>query len=140
MTENGAVRHDHRRDIVFTFALALAAYVAWLLRDVLIMVYVAALFAVVLKPLVSFTAQLRIGRWQMNKGLAVFSLLVAMACALAVFGFLAIPPVAHDLTQFSEQAPSKIPEILDKVHQIPHQILIQQHRHQHGGRHSHQAA
>ena len=43
---------DFRREIVFAFMLALACYVAWLVRDVLVLLYVSALFAVVLNPVV----------------------------------------------------------------------------------------
>ena len=51
-----------RSDIVFTFALVLASAVAWVVREVLVLVYVSALFAVVLTPIVQFTSRLRIGR------------------------------------------------------------------------------
>jgi len=37
---------------VFAFTLAFACYLAWLVRDVLMLVYVSALFAVVLSPIV----------------------------------------------------------------------------------------
>ena len=73
MTEPSGSPRDLRRDIVFAFALALACYLAWLIRDVLVMLYVSALFAVVLTPMVRFTSQLRIGRWQPFKGSAYFS-------------------------------------------------------------------
>ena len=119
MTEPSVVRHDHRRDIVFTFAIALAAYVAWLLRDVLVMVYVAALFAVVLMPVVSEISQLRFGRWQMSRGLAVFFMVTVLASAIVAFGALAIPPVIRDLNQLNAQAPYRVPEILNRLHQIP---------------------
>ena len=51
-----------RGDIVFTLALVLACAVTWLVRDVLMLLFVSALFAVVLTPVVQFTAELRIGR------------------------------------------------------------------------------
>jgi predicted PurR-regulated permease PerM len=119
LTQDGATRHDHRRDILFAFALGLAVYMAWLLRDVLVLLYVSALFAVVLRPVVNFTARLRIGKWQTPKGPAIFVLLLAVAGAFIAFGFLAIPPVVRDLEQFSGQAPGRIPELLAKFQQIP---------------------
>jgi len=39
-------------DILFTFAIAICLYLAWLVRDVLVLLYVSALFAVVLMPVV----------------------------------------------------------------------------------------
>src|SRR5271157_2037562 len=89
-----------RSDIAFAFALALACYLAWLIREVLVLLYVSALFAVVLTPAVRFTSQLHIGRWQPSKGLAVFLLLLAVAAAVTAFGFLALPPVVRDLQEF----------------------------------------
>ena len=63
MTEFAEKARSFRSDIVFAFMLAFACYLAWLVRDVLMLVYVSALFAVVLSPVVRFTTRLRIGRW-----------------------------------------------------------------------------
>jgi predicted PurR-regulated permease PerM len=111
--------HTHRGDILFAFALALAGYVAWLVRDVLVILYVAALFAVVFRPVVRATGHLRVGRWQPLKGKAILFLLLAAAGALTAFGFFAIPPVLHDLDQLSSQAPARVPELLGKLQKIP---------------------
>src|SRR6202012_6097391 len=110
-----AIRHNqlnHRGDILFAFALAAAGYVAWLLRDVLILLYISALFAVAFRPIVRSTGHIRVGRWQPFHGKAILVLLLVAAGALAAFGFLAIPPVLHDLEQLSAQAPAKVPQIL----------------------------
>ena len=111
--------HSHRGDILFAFVLGLGCYVAWLLRDELVLLYVAALFAVVLTPVVHATGRLRVGRWQPLKGKAILFLLLAAAGALTAFGFLALPPVLHDLQQLSQKAPTRVPEILDKLKKIP---------------------
>jgi len=108
-----------RGDIVFAFALALACAVAWLVREVLMMLYVSALFAVVLTPVVRFTARLRIRRWQPFKGTAVYFLIVAMAVALTAFGFLALPPVIRDMQEFAREMPARLPALLERFKQIP---------------------
>jgi predicted PurR-regulated permease PerM len=109
-----------RRDIVFVFALALACYLAWLIRDVLLLLYVSALFAVVLTPLVRFTSRLRIRRWQPFKGsAAIFLLLLVLAGALTAFGFLALPPVISDLQGFAREMPTRLPGLLEKLKNIP---------------------
>ncbi len=94
-------------------------YVAWLVRGVLVLVYVSGLFAVVLLPVVDATSRIRIGRWRLKKGPAILLLLAIMAGAVTAFGFLAIPPVLHDLTQLSGQAPTSVPELLAKARKIP---------------------
>src|ERR1039457_5813602 len=119
MTQPIAPPRDLRRDIVFAFALAAACYVAWLIRDVLVMLYVSALFAVVLSPIVNSTAQLRIGRWQPFKGSAIFFLLLLVVAAFAAFGFLALPPVIRDLQEFAREMPTRLPALMDKLSHLP---------------------
>lgn len=108
-----------RRDIVFAFTLALACYVAWLVRDVLVLLYVCALFAVVLTPLVQFIAGIRIRTWQPFKNSAVFVLLLAVFGSILAFGFLALPPVIRDLHEFAREMPTRLPAILDNLKRVP---------------------
>jgi predicted PurR-regulated permease PerM len=119
MSQFTVTNRDLRRDIVFAFALAAACYVAWLIRDVLVMLYVSALFAVVLSPVVNSTAQLRIGRRQPFKGSAILVLLLLVATALTVFGFLALPPVIRDLQEFAREMPTRLPALMDKLSHLP---------------------
>lgn len=110
---------NYRTDILFAFGLILALGLAWLLRDVLMLLYVSALFATVLTPVVRSTGRLRIGRWRPFKGYAVFFLLLAMAIALTGFGFLALPPVIRDLQEFGREMPSRLPVLMERLRQIP---------------------
>jgi len=104
---------------VFGFALLLACYLAWLIRDVLMLLYVSALFAVVLTPIVRTTSLIRIGKWQPFKGSAILFLLVLVAAALTAFGFLALPPVIRDLHEFAREMPTRLPGILAKLQSLP---------------------
>jgi predicted PurR-regulated permease PerM len=108
-----------RRDIAFAFVLALACYVAWLVREVLVLLYVSALFAVMLGPLVRFTSCLHIGRWHPFKGTAIFFLLFGAVAAITAFGFLALPPVINDLQEFTREMPTRLPELLEKLKKLP---------------------
>ncbi len=119
MTEPREKQRGLRSDILFGLALALAAYVAWLARGVLLLVYVSGLFAVVLMPVVNATTRIRIGRRRLLKGTAILLLLAIAAGAVTAFGFLAIPPVFHDLTQLSGQAPTSVPELLARARKFP---------------------
>jgi len=56
-------------------------------REVLMLIYVSALFATVLTPIVQSTGMLRIGRWRPFKGYAVLFLLLAIAGALTALRF-----------------------------------------------------
>ena len=108
-----------RSDIVFAFSLALACAVAWLVRDVLMLLYVSALFATVLTPVVRATGRIRIGSWRPFRGYAIFFLLLGIAVALTGFGFLALPPVIRDLQEFGKEMPSRLPGLLERVRNVP---------------------
>jgi predicted PurR-regulated permease PerM len=109
-----------RGHIVFAFALALAIYLAWMLRGFLVLIYVAALFAVILTPVVRATSRLHIGRWHpFQDAAAIFFLLLLVAGALTAFGFLALPPVIHDLEAVHGELPTRIPALLARLRQIP---------------------
>ena len=90
-----------------------------MLRHVLLLLYVSALFAVVLKPLTIFIADIRIGRFRPFRKIGIFVLLLFVFGGLTAFGFLAIPPAARDLHSFVQDLPSRLPEILEKLKHIP---------------------
>ena len=108
-----------RSDIAFAFAIALALYLAWVVRNVLVLLYVSALFAVVLQPLVQFIANLRIGRFQPFRRVAIFILLLFVVGGLVAFGFFAVPPVAHDLQEFGKEMPQRLPLIMERLRHVP---------------------
>jgi predicted PurR-regulated permease PerM len=124
MSSSAGASHDFRREILFAFGLGLACYLAWLVRAELLLLYVSALFAVVLSPLVRATGQVRIGRWQPFKGAAIFFLLLGVLAAITAFGFLALPPVIGDLQEFGREMPARLPGLLQKLQSIPfvHQL------------------
>jgi predicted PurR-regulated permease PerM len=111
-----------RGNIIFIFALAFVLYVAWLIREVLVLLYVSALFAVVLSPAVRATSRLTIGRWrpfrESGAG-AIFVLVLAVAFFIVAFSSLAFPPIIRDLQGFSGEMPGRLPALLDKLHQVP---------------------
>lgn len=116
-TENR--QRNLRGDIVFVFVLAAVGYVCWLARNVLVLLYVSALFAVVVSPIVRFVGTLQVGRWQPFRGFAILYLLLAALAAIVGFGFLAIPPVVRDLQSFGGEMPARIPNLLMRAVNLP---------------------
>jgi predicted PurR-regulated permease PerM len=108
-----------RSDIVFTFVLAISLYLAWLVRGVLVLIYVSALFAVVLMPVVRGIMKLRIGKWQPNRVVAILLLFLAVAGFAAIFFTFAFPPVAHDIRAFLVELPTRGPQLLSRIRRIP---------------------
>ncbi|HSZ15543.1 MAG TPA: AI-2E family transporter [Terracidiphilus sp.] len=119
MIDTNSQSRNLRSDIVFVFVLGLACYIAWLIRDVLVLLYVSALFAVILAPVVQAVSKLHVGRWRPFKGVAVLVLPLAVVGVLMAFGFFALPPVVHDLQEFSKELPSRTPVLLERLRSIP---------------------
>jgi predicted PurR-regulated permease PerM len=119
MIQSSGTPRTLRSDIIFVFVLLLACYLAWLIRDALVLLYVSALFAVVLTPVVQAISNVRIGRQQPFKGTAVFLLLLVVAAALTAFVALALPPVVRDIHGFAQEMPARMPVLLDKIKHIP---------------------
>jgi predicted PurR-regulated permease PerM len=119
MKQSEARSRDLRGDIAFAFGLGIACYVAWQLRSVLLLLYVSALAAVVLTPVVRATSRFKVGRWRPFKGRAILILLLALAGGVTAFGFLAFPPVIRDLHEFTLEMPTRLPGILDEIKRIP---------------------
>jgi predicted PurR-regulated permease PerM len=121
MNQAAQSKQSVRGHIVFFFAVALALYVAWLMRGMLALLYVSALFAVVLSPIVRATSRIRIGRRKPFQGsMAIVILLLVVAGALTAFGFLAFPPVINDLQSLTAELPSRVPAILAKIRAVPY--------------------
>jgi len=96
-----------------------ALAVAWRLRDVLTLVYVSALFAVVLLPVVQgiMDFEMRGGR-RISRAVAIV-LLLTVFLVLALFFLLGLPPVIRDIHQFAADLPARIPAIVARVKRIP---------------------
>lgn len=119
MTKSTANERNLRGDILFFFAVIAVGYLAWLARDLLVLLYISALFAAVFTPVVRFVGFIRIGPWQPFRGFALLFLLLAIAGAMTGFGFLALPPVIRDLQSIGTQAPGKLPALVLKVVNLP---------------------
>ena len=108
-----------RADITFAFAVAIGIYLAWMVHDVLLIVYVSALFAVVLMPVVNGLRRIRIGNWQPNRVVAILLLFLIVGGLAAIFFGFALPPVARDMSQFIQELPVRGPQLLLRAQELP---------------------
>lgn len=105
--------------VLFTFGVGIALYLAWLMQDTLVVIYVSGLFAVVLMPLVRRIMRLHIGRWHPGRGMAVLIMMVMTVGTLTVFFIYALAPAFYDLRDFVKQLPQRGPELFARMQHLP---------------------
>ncbi len=108
-----------RGNILFFFAIVLSLGVAWKLSKELEILYVSALFAVVLMPIVNWICGLKIRGWRPSRGVGIVLMILAVGAALAIFFLVALPPVLRDLREFLTDLPQRIPPAVSRLKRIP---------------------
>jgi predicted PurR-regulated permease PerM len=84
-----------------------------------LILYVSALFAVVLMPAVTRITQLKLRTYRPSRPVAIVFLIVAVTAVLALFFTTGLPPVLRDLSNFSNELPQRIPRIVDQIKKLP---------------------
>jgi predicted PurR-regulated permease PerM len=98
----------------------IALALAWRLREVLVLIYVSALFAVVLMPAVNHIMSFRFrGTRHVSRPIAILVLLGCVFFAFALFFLVALPPVIRNLHQFATDLPARIPPIVAHLKSLP---------------------
>src|SRR4051794_24991307 len=110
---------NRRSDILFTISILILLAIAWHIRDVLLLIYVAALFAVIVSPIIGFLQSIRIGRWHPSRGIAVLALLLCVAIALTLLIVFLAPPIVRDLQSFSADVPNRVQTLYNRVQHLP---------------------
>lgn len=108
-----------RSDIVFFFALVLGLYVAWLARGVLLLIYVSALFAVVISPAIRAVRRLHINGWRPGRGVAIITVVVlGLVLLSAIVGF-ALPPIVRDAQGLASAWPRNMAALAERIRHVP---------------------
>jgi len=110
---------NHRSDILFFFGVCLALWIAYSVRDVLMLIYVSALFAVVLSPAIGVIQKMHIGSWRAGRGFAIVFLILMLALAGTLFAVFALPPVYRDSRNFSADWPRHLAELTEGIKHLP---------------------
>jgi predicted PurR-regulated permease PerM len=110
---------SRRADILFTLAVLLAIVAAYLARGVLLLVYVSALFAVVITPAIEAVRRIRIERWRPGRGLAVVIIILGGLVLASTFVFLALPPILRDLQGFAADLPRRTAGLMARARSLP---------------------
>ncbi len=113
------MRDTHRSDIIFFFAAVIFLYLLYHVRSALMIIYLSALFAVVLAPAIDTIQKLRIGRWHPGRGLAVVILIFSVVGGLVLFFSLAVPPIFRDAQELVQNWPSKLAQLKERAAHVP---------------------
>lgn len=113
------VSKNTRGNILFFFAILIALGLAWRLSKELEILYVSALFAVVLRPIVDWNCTLKIRGRHPSRAVGIVMMILVVSAALSLFFFIALPPVMRDLRAFLNDLPQRIPEAVAKLKHVP---------------------
>jgi predicted PurR-regulated permease PerM len=108
-----------RADIVFTLGLLMLLGFMWVAKDVLLLIYVSALFAVVLNPAIEAVRHMHFGHWWPSRPTAILIIILVAGLAITLFLVFALPPVLNDFDTISNNIPIRIGEALLKLHRFP---------------------
>ncbi len=110
---------NHRSDILFFFAVLLSLWAAYATRDVLLLIYVSALFAVVVSPATNVVRKIRINGWRPGRGFAIVVLMAALILAITIFFIFALPPVYRNVREFASEWPKHLSALSERLQGLP---------------------
>src|SRR5213075_1510682 len=110
---------NRRADILFTIAVIGGLYAAYEVRHMLLLIYVSALFAVVLSPLIQLIGRIHIGKWRPGHGLALLILIVGLATVLTLFLVFALPPIFNDARSMAAEWPRRLIDLTNRARSVP---------------------
>ena len=108
-----------RGNILFAVAVFLLLALSYKIARELEILYVSALFAVVLMPAVRRITKLNIRGYRPSNAVAIVALIVIAAVAFSTFFFFGLPPVLRDLRNFLNDLPHRVPQAVAKIKQLP---------------------
>lgn len=108
-----------RANVVFAVAILLALALCYKLSKELEILYVSALFAVVLMPLVRRITTVNIRGYRPSRAVAIVVLFAIALLALGLLFTIGLPPVMNDLRNFLTELPQRIPQMVARVKHLP---------------------
>jgi predicted PurR-regulated permease PerM len=112
-------RANVRGHILFAVGVLLLLALAWMLTKEILILYVSALFAVVLMPAINRIMATNVRGYRPSRLVAIVLLIVTVLLALTLFFTVGLPPVLRDLRDFSIELPQRIPAVIGRIKHIP---------------------
>ena len=112
-------RANVRANILFAMAIFLLLTLAYKLLKELEIIYVSALFAVVLTPVAEKIMALKVRGYQPSRAVAILVMLAVVLGGLSLFFMIGLPPVVRDMQGFAHELPTRVPAAAAKLRHLP---------------------
>jgi predicted PurR-regulated permease PerM len=108
-----------QRLLVLGFALAVFLATAWFVRQALLIIYVSAVFAVVLKPAVDRLHRTSIFGWHPGRGMALLLLVLALCLVLGGLISVALPSIIENVADFTSTTGKQFEALRRRFQSVP---------------------
>ena len=110
---------ERLRSSLILLAVVVSVVALYVLRRVVLLIYVSIIFAVIFTPIVGYIQRIRIRKWSPGKGISILILLLALAVAISLFLLVALPPIINDSQGLAADLPGRIARLQSKVRGLP---------------------
>ncbi|HEX2327808.1 MAG TPA: AI-2E family transporter [Candidatus Angelobacter sp.] len=111
--------NERLRSYLILLTVIVGLIVAWLLREVVLLIYLSVIFAVIFTPVVKFFEKIKVGRWSPGRGAAILIVLAIVAVAMTIFIVVGLPPVLSDSQDLAAHLPERIRQLQDRLYDLP---------------------
>ena len=112
-------RSDGRYLVFLCFATTIALLVFWFVRHALLIIYVSAVFAVVLKPLVDWLHRKSILGWRPGRAAGLIILIVCLSAFLGGMLAIAVPSIVSNASNFASSMAGQSGALQKRFHSVP---------------------
>jgi predicted PurR-regulated permease PerM len=113
------IEHNSRHVVFLTFAIAVALLIAWFIRHALLIIYVSAVFAVVVKPAVDRLHRTSIFGWRPGRAIALLLLIVLLCLFLGGMIAIALPSMISNAADLVNSMTSQSGGLQKRLGSIP---------------------
>lgn len=106
----------YRSIVLFCFGIGLLLYICFILRQALFLIYVGALFAVLLYPLAQTIQRIRIWKWSPGVGSSVLILFGGMIAVVLLLLIWFVPKLLGDVHSIRQIWPQRLNQIQEWMH------------------------
>ena len=114
LRENGT-----RRMVWILFVVPAVLVTAWHIRHALLIIYVSAVFAAVLKPGVDWLHGKSLFGWHPGRGMALLLIIVLVSAVLGVLLAFALPALVSNVAEFVSSVPRRFAALQQRMRSIP---------------------